>query len=371
MKIKLLALCIASSLYHPSVIAEEEIQTEERKSQTVFIDESDDWLQLKSGEVIKGELTGTIKEETNSFDQEVEFDSDDLGDQEIELEDIAVLETASFFTIRTSSGDIYDGYLSIREDELYLINDGEELSFPVSEVVSIYRGAEKDSDHWTTEIFLGLDISKGNTDEFSLLGEVEAERNTVGSRTKLKAKHENSKTNDETTANNSSFDGSYDIYLSNRLFFRPLKLSLLSDEFQNIDYQVNASMQMGYFIIANSQTEWDVSIGPGYQYTDFKTVEEGESGDATSNTLTFESNFEYELTDDIDFSHTYNLNWASNDAGGARHTNELGFDIDLVDDLELSIKAVWDHVSDTKADAEGAVPEKDDYKFHFGLTYEI
>lgn len=371
MKIKLLALCIASSIYHPSVMAEEETQTEERKSQTVFIDESDDWLQLKSGEVIKGELTGTIKEETNSFDQEVEFDSDDLGDQEIELEDIAVLETASFFTIRTSSGDIYDGYLSIREDKLYLSNDGEEIAFPVTEVVSIYRGSETDSDHWTTEIFLGLDISKGNTDEFSLLGEVEAERNTVGSRTKLKAKHENSKTNDETTANNSSFDGSYDIYLSNRLFFRPLKLSLLRDEFQNIDYQVNASMQMGYFIIANSQTEWDVSIGPGYQYTDFKTVEEGVSGDATSNTLTFESNFEYELTDDIDFSHTYNLNWASNDAGGTRHTNELGFDIDLVDDLDLSIKAIWDHVSDTKADAEGVVPEKDDYKFHFGLTYEL
>ena len=81
MKIKLLALCIASSFYHPSVMAEEETQTqtEERKSQTVFIDESDDWLQLKSGEVIKGELIGTIKEETNSFDQEIEFDSDDLA----------------------------------------------------------------------------------------------------------------------------------------------------------------------------------------------------------------------------------------------------------------------------------------------------
>ena len=371
MKIKLLALCIASSFYHPSVMAEEETQTEERKSQTVFIDESDDWLQLKSGEVIKGELIGTIKEETNSFDQEIEFDSDDLGDQEIEIEDIAVLETASFFTIRTSSSDVYDGYLSIREDKLYLSNGEEEISFPVTEIVSIYRGSENDSDHWTTEIFLGLDISKGNTDEFSLLGEVEAERSTVGSRTKLKAKHENSQTNDQTTANNSSFDGSYDIYLNNRLFFRPLKLSLLSDEFQNIDYQVNASLQMGYFIIANPQTEWDVSIGPGYQYTDFKTVEEGEAGDVSSNTLTFESNFEYELTDDIDLSHTYNLNWASHDAGGTRHTNELGFDIDLVDDLELSIKAVWDHLSETKADAEGVVPEKDDYKFHFGLTYEL
>ncbi|MEL7286595.1 MAG: DUF481 domain-containing protein [Pseudomonadota bacterium] len=159
MKIKLLALCIASSLYHPSVMAEEETQTVERKSQTVSIDESDDWLQLKSGEVIKFNF---------------------------------LIERVCFFLDRAN-----------------------QFSF----------------DHFTR--------------------------------------------------------------------------------------------------------------------------------------------FEYELTDDIDLSHTYNLNWASNDAGGTRHTNELGFDIDLVDDLELSIKAVWDHLSETKADAEGVVPEKDDYKFHFGLTYEL
>ncbi|MCV3262460.1 hypothetical protein OGZ01_02125 [Vibrio harveyi] len=77
MKIKLLAVCIVSSFYHHYALADEE-QTQQRKSQTVFIDENDDWLQLKSGEVIKGELTGTIKEETNSFDQEIEFDSDDI-----------------------------------------------------------------------------------------------------------------------------------------------------------------------------------------------------------------------------------------------------------------------------------------------------
>lgn len=370
MKTQLLAIGVTTTLCHPFTYAAQEL-TQQVVSQTVLIEQGDDWLKLKSGEVIKGELTGTVKEEANSFDQEIEFDSDDLGEQDIEMEDIDILQTASFFTIRTTSGEIFDGYLSIQNQRLYLLNNGQQRSFPVEQVVSIYRGAEEDSAHWETELFLGLDISKGNTDDFSLLGEIEAERNNVESRTKLKARHQNSKSEDETIANNTSFDGSYDIYLNNRLFFRPLKLVVVSDEFQNLDYQVNASMQMGYFVIADSDTEWDVSVGPGYQYTDFKTVEEGESGSASSTAMTFESNFEYELTDDIDFSHSYNLNWASDDAGGTRHTNELGLDIDLIADLDFSVKAIWEHVSNTKADSDGVVPEKDDYKLHFGFSYEI
>ncbi|MDN3683883.1 hypothetical protein QW180_07155 [Vibrio sinaloensis] len=150
---------------HPFTYAAQEL-TQQVVSQTVLIEQGDDWLKLKSGEVIKGELTGTVKEEANSFDQEIEFDSDDLGQQEIEIEDIDILQTASFFTIRTTSGEIFDGYLSIQNQRLYLLNNGQQRSFPVEQVVSIYRGAEEDSGHWETELFLGLDISKGNTDEF-------------------------------------------------------------------------------------------------------------------------------------------------------------------------------------------------------------
>ena len=102
---------------------------EEPNSQTVYFEKNDDWVKLKSGEVIKGELNGTIKKDSNSYKQEIEFDSDDLGDQEIELGDIQELQTAGYFTIRVSDGSIYDGYLSIRNDQLYLTSADKEISF--------------------------------------------------------------------------------------------------------------------------------------------------------------------------------------------------------------------------------------------------
>ncbi|MYM58988.1 DUF481 domain-containing protein [Vibrio sp. OCN044] len=374
MKLQATALFIAISSMQSSAFAKEQAENqviEEPNSQTVYFEKNDDWVKLKSGEVIKGELNGTIKKDSNSYKQEIEFDSDDLGDQEIELGDIQELQTAGYFTIRVSDGSIYDGYLSIRNDQLYLTSADKEISFPVTEVVSIYRGKEKDSEQWDAEFTFSMDMSSGNTDELTLKGGIDAERNTVESRTKLNASHENKESNDEKTANNSKVKGSYDIYIDNKLFFRPLDLEAESDEFKNLDYKVTASMGVGYFFIANETTEWDVTIGPAYTHTKFITVEEGSSSTANSGAFKLDSSFEYELTKNIDFNYDYSMTWESAESGGVQHINEIGFDIDLVGDLDLSIDGIWEHVSDPAADSDGKVPEKDDYKMFVGLSYEI
>ncbi|MFS1917990.1 YdiY family protein [Vibrio sp. 10N.286.46.E10] len=370
MKIKISTFCIALIMIHCNALAAE-INTNILKSQVVYIDKSDDWLKLKSGEVIKGELDGTIKKDSNSYSQEIAFDSDDLGDLDIELKDILVLETARLFTIRTLNGETYVGYLSIRDNKLYLRNGSNEKLFPVTEVVSIYLGTEKDSEHWDAKVTFGLDINSGNSDEYSFRGDVKSERNTVDSRIKLNASHISSEYNDEKTANNTKVGGSYDLYINNRMFFRPLDLFVQSDEFQNLDYQINAAIQLGYFFVANSEMEWDMSLGPGYQYSRYSTVEAGESLSASSSTFNLESNLKHEVTRDIDFIHLYKLNWASEKAGGIRQANEFGFDIDLLGDFELSLDAIWEHVSNPKVNADNVLPEKDDYKLYVGLTYEL
>ncbi|UTZ39889.1 DUF481 domain-containing protein (plasmid) [Vibrio campbellii] len=374
MKLQATALFFAICFMQSSAFAKEQADKpikEEPNSQTVYFEKNDDWVKLKSGEVIKGELNGTIKKDSNSYKQEIEFDSDDLGGQEIELGNIQELQTASYFTIRLSDGAIYDGYLSIRNDQLYLSNAEQEVSFPVTEVVSIYRGKEKGSEQWETEFTLSMDMSSGNTDELTLKGAIDAVLYTVDSRTKLNASHEEKESNNEKTANNSSIKGSYDIYIDNKLFFRPLELEAKKDEFKNLDYKVIASIGVGYFFISDETTKWDVTAGPAYTHTKFITVNEGNSLTKNSGALTLNSSLDYELTKNIDFSYDYSMNWENEESGGIHHTNVVGFDIDLVADLDLSIDGIWEHVSAPTADSDGKLPEKDDYKMFVGLSYEI
>ena len=374
MKLQTTALFIAICSVPATTFAKEQVEeqvVDEPNSQTVYFEKNDDWVKLKSGEVIKGELNGTIKEDGNSYKQEIEFDSDDLGDQEIELGDIEELQTAGYFTIRVADGSIYDGYLSIRNDKLYLTNAEKEISFPVTEVVSIFRGKGEDSEQWEAELSFNMDMSSGNTDELTLGGEFEAERNTVESRTLLNATHETKESNDEKTANNSTVEGSYDIYIDNRLFFRPIALEAENDEFKNLDYKITASMGVGYFFITNDKTEWDVTIGPAYTHTKFITVEEGSSSTTNSGAFVLDSNFEYELTKDIDFTYDYDMTWESEESGGVQHKNTIGFDIDLVGDLDFTIKGIWDYISDPTPDSDGKVPEKSDYQMLVGLSYDL
>ena len=63
--------------------------------------------------------------------------------------------------------------------------------------------------------------------------------------------------------------------------------------------------------------------------------------------------------------------WESEESGGVFQQNTLGFDIDLVGNLDLSIEGIWKHRSDPTADSDGKVPEKDDYQMLVGLSYEI
>ncbi|WP_241801540.1 DUF481 domain-containing protein [Vibrio genomosp. F10] len=337
---------------------------------TITVEKGQGWVQLVSGEVLLGSLTGTVKDEHNSYELTLEFDSEELGDVEIDVEDIAVLQTADIFRVRLANGETHQGQLTIADGKLTIQGDKLYI-YPVSFVVSVYSSVESEIERWETDLFLGANFSKGNTDELSVSAELNGKRQTVYSRTLLKYNGNITQSSGEKTAQNHQFNGSYDIYLSNRLFFRPIKMAVNSDKFQNIDYRVNASMQMGYFIITQSDLEWDVSLGPGFQTTQFDTVLEGQSTTENSPIVVFSSDLEYELTKDIDVSYGYDLNWANAASGGVRHSNDISVDVELVDDLDFSVKFIWDHNSNPKVDSDGVIPNRNDYKLNVGLTFDF
>ena len=277
MKVNVTPFFLCTSLISSGICAEESVDSS-NVNQTVYLSHEKDWIRLKSGEIIQGKLKGSINNEQGSYKKKLEFKSDNLGTQSIKLSDIDLMETAEVFTIRTSSGDIYNGKLSVQKGIVFLIQKDQRQTIPIQDVVSIYRSGTNESTPWEAKFTLGMDLKSGNTDKFSFRGEARGERRTVDSRTKIGTSYEKSESNGEKTADKSVASGSYDLHLNNRLFLRPIDFSITRDEFQNLDYQVTESVSIGYFFIANSQTEWDVSLGPGYTYTKYLTVEEGEDG---------------------------------------------------------------------------------------------
>jgi long-subunit fatty acid transport protein len=45
--------------------------------------------------------------------------------------------------------------------------------------------------------------------------------------------------------------------------------------------------------------------------------------------------------------------------------------MDLTDALDFNLSLVWDRIKDPQANADGSVPEQDDYQIILGLGYDF
>jgi hypothetical protein len=85
----------------------------------------------------------------------------------------------------------------------------------------------------------------------------------------------------------------------------------------------------------------------------------------------FTTDYNQELTDDIDLKTSYQLILTEEEAGKAAHHITLGLSVDLTDSLDVTINTYWDRTEEPLVDDQGVIPEKNDFRFAVGLSYEL
>lgn len=321
-----------------------------------------DWLKTASNEWIKGELIAL-------YDENVEFDSDEFGVVEIDWEDVAILRTAGQKSIRLSTDEIVKGKLLIKGDKVIVVDTGRQIDRPL--LLSIAPGDQGESNYWDGEIGLSLDRRSGNSDLETLSVNAEANRRTSTTRVQINYRGIQTDTNNVETENNHRFTTSMDWFFSHRTFFRPVNFEYYRDPFQNIAHRYTYSAQIGYHLIDNSKMGWDVSIGPGYQHTEFDDVPADEEKSDSTDVIQAGTQFDWDITKDIEYDLLYNVMKVSDSAGEYIHHFETGFEFDLTGSIELTARYIIDRIEKPTQNADGSFPEKDDERLLFGLSYEF
>ena len=83
------------------------------------------------------------------------------------------------------------------------------------------------------------------------------------------------------------------------------------------------------------------------------------------------TNFETNLTKIIDFNASYRFNIVNQESGTYIHHAMAALEIELTKRLDLDLSFVWDRIKDPKTEADGRVPEKDDFYLFFGIGFEL
>jgi putative salt-induced outer membrane protein YdiY len=319
---------------------------------------STDWIQLKSGEWLRGRLYGMQN-------RKLEFESDELDDLEFDWKDIhQVLSPRAL----VSYGDRESASGSLRVDrQKVTVTGAESVVFPRFDLVGIAPGQPRELDYWSGRLNVGLNLRAGNTEQADLVTKVKLERRTPRTHLKLEYIGNFSEVSGVETVNNQHMTESFDYFLTRRLFVRVPYAEYYHDPFQNIGYRATAGGGMGYYVIDAPKAEWLVAGGPGYQRVHFDTVEAGESEDRSTPALIIMSNLDVDLTKRVEFELGYQAIIANDDSGGVTQHGSATLEIDLTRRLDLDISLIWDRIGMPQADSSGNVPSRDDVRLNLSL----
>lgn len=362
-------LALFLSLTQSTFSYAEDGRTEWQKPTPVFKQDFD-WIKLTSDEWLKGDII-------SMYDEKLEFDSDELDMQTIDLEDIAELRSKEWQSIRMFDGTIDEGYLVIKDGKLSLVKNGVTTHYEFSNLLSIASSGKNERDLWDGYVNLGINLREGNTVQFDYTFSAGIQRRSSSSRFKTDytadySRYEDNKTEETTvTADSERLTSSYDWFFNPKVYFRAADFEYMADDFLNLDYRIHYGIALGYHIVDTSRTSWDVNLGPSYQTSTFIDVQENESDSENSFGVTLGTDFTFEVSGDIDYDASYNVQMVDEASGGNIHHFETGLEIELTNDFDLDLTFYADRTESPKKDSEGNIPEKNDYRLVVSFGYDF
>jgi len=328
-----------------------------------------DWVQLTSGEWLRGELK-------SMYNKKLEFDSDKLDLLTIDWEDVKYLQSFQPGNVKIENHGSIVGVLTISDKKITVKNKQEIIEFNRDEIISFSPAGDREIDLWSINFTLGINLKSGNTEQVDTNLKLSAKRRTADSRFLLDYIGNLSKTNAISgnlveTINNHRLSGALDIYVTRYFFYNPINIEFYIDPFQNIELRTTIGAGLGYTFVDTGITEWNVTVGPAYISTKYSSVQAGDDIHVESGSLKISTELDTELTKTIDFIYKYNMLVSEKKSGGYSHHMIATLQSEISKELDLDISAVWDRMTYPTQDEAGVEPEQDDFQVLLGMSYSF
>ncbi len=329
--------------------------------ESVNVEDGADWIQLVSGEWLRGELLRVR-------DDNLDFDSDKLDLQTFDRDDVTRIHSAQTDFVVTDDNRVFSGRLIVDGQKVWVVSD-RTVQIDRSELLAVVAAGDSDKGRLSGSLNLGFAARSGNTDQVDLTGGATVLLERARSRAQAKYSGVISTVQDVETANNHRLTSTLDLYLTERTFVTLPGIELYRDRIQNIDLRTRPYAALGYKVIDTLDQKLRVSAGPAYQNT---RLDSGAMGDSsTEDTLAgvFSSDFDWDITSDIELNWSYSLTVPFPDSAANNHNMVTSLSVDLTDDLELDVSFVWDRVNRPAAGADGEVPLPNDFRTTVGVNW--
>jgi len=363
-----LASCVGLDLDPPiapaadvAVPIDEDHPLLQRVPPVVDTSEGSEWLLLYSGEWLRGELDLISRDI-------VEFDSEEMDDLKFDWEDVIEIVTTREFTVVLDDHTSLAGPIRVFADAVVVKTPDGPLRIDRERVFRVLPIGAGRTSVWEGELGFSGTWRSGNTDQADTIYRMSAVRRSLATRLKLDFESIFSEADKDKTADNQRFIGAFDWFLKPRFYVTPFGLDFYRDKFQNIDYQLTPNAGLGYTLVDSARTQWDVTGGAGYQFTEYRS---GETDSDDWMTGRFGTIMDMDVTGDVDFILDFKAEKIFESGQGTNTDLVAALEVDLLWGLELDVRWVWNRVSDPEADSDGDRPDKNDYRVEVGVSWDF
>lgn len=213
-----------------------------------------DWVQMKSGEWVKGEILVM-------YDEQLEFDSDEFDDLVLDWDDIRQIHTSQVMNVGFLRGRSAVGILILEGDTVKVVGDEETVELPRGDVLTITAGPPKEINFWSMKVFFGVVVREGNSDVREVNLQANFKRRTIKNRVIFDFIGNENTTDDEKISDNQRAGAAWDKFINKRFFVKPVFGEYFSDPFQNIRTRVTVGVGAGYQLIDSADVDWEISGG--------------------------------------------------------------------------------------------------------------
>lgn len=322
-----------------------------------------DWIQLKSGEWLKGRLKAMQE-------REIEFESEKLNDLTFDWKDIRQLRSPHILAVLFVDKTQVSGPVTITPVEVR-VGGAEPHIFPRDRLQSLTPGGSKERNYWSGKGLLGLTLREGNTRVVEYNAQAYLQRRTPATRLSLDYIGNVSSIDGTENANNNRLNSEFDLWLSQRLYLITPFFEYYRDPFQNLGARVTVGAGPGYDLINRPDLEWNVSTGPAYQHAVFDSVQLGEPTSKDTIALMFGSRFDWDINSRTELILEYRGQYTSREVGETLHHAVSTLSIELTKRFDLDVSLTWDRISQPKVGADGLQPKPDDFRLVVGLGMDF
>jgi putative salt-induced outer membrane protein YdiY len=322
-------------------------------------EDSFDWIQLNSGEWLKGRIKAMQ-------DRQLEFFSEKLSDMTFDWKDIRQVRSPRTIDVLFVDGKRVSGSVTVTPEQVTV---GGAVPYVLSrdQLQSLTPGGSKERDYWSLDLSSGLTLQAGNTKSVQYNAQVNLQRRTPATRLSLDYIGNISTVNDSENANNHRVNGEFDYWLSQRFYLMLPSVEYYQDPFQNLAHRVTVGGGLGYDLIDRPTLEWNITTGPAYQYAWFDSAETGQPTEKGTAALTFGSRFKWDITSRVKWLVQYRGQYTSREVGETTHHAISTLSVDLNKRLTLDVSGIWDRISNPKVGEDLVQPKPDDFSLVVGL----